>query len=315
MVGALQTLLAVSSNRDPLFLLRGLDLLVEHLGAAVAYLAMPEGSGFEVRWWSPEVDGEEGPQPVPEFCQWLSQNPYRMMVLRNLRDEAPWQDHPELLGRGIGAALGATLRDEGVVRGLLMIHFREPRPFERSDLALVDAVAGFLAKALEVEHLKVHLERLENALAITKAVVEDSSIQDSTTRLPNLRYLEIWLQANLPVAQEVMTVAIWKLPAEKAGDRELLQLLSASIRGGDLLVSMGQGRFLLVLQRSPKGLGHLFLLRLRHKIGEYPMGATVWVPGGDDPRFETVRARCEAALSESQGTSMFPLIWNLRPVT
>ncbi len=311
MVDALQTLLEVASGQDPLFLLRGMDLLVEHLGAEVAYLAMPEGPGFEVRWWSPEVEGIEGPRPVPCFCQWLQANPFRMMVLRNLRDEPQWLDHPELRDLGLGAAVGGVLRDGATIRGLLFLHFKEPRPLDRSDLALIDAVAGFLAKVLEVEHLKFSLERMENALAITKAVVEDSSIQDTTTRLPNLRYLDIWLKANAAVAQELMTVALWQLPPDAASDRMLLQTLGESIRGGDLLVSVGQNRFLIVLQRTAKGMGHLFLLRLRHKIGEWPMGATVWVPGQDDAHFESVRGRCERALAASHTAAATGLVWSL----
>lgn len=311
MVDALQTLLQVSSSQDPLFLLRGMDLLVEHLGAEVAFLAMPEEDGFEVRWWSPEREDEQAPRPVEAFCRWLQENPFRMLVHRNLRDEGPWRDPPELQDRPIGAAVGAVLRSEGALRGLLFLHFREPHALGRSDLALVDAVAGFLAKVLEVEHLKFSLERLENALAITRAVVEDTSIQDPHTRLPNLRYLDIWLQVNASVAQDLMTVALWQLPAEVIADRARFQTLSESVRGGDLLVSVRPNLFLIVLRRTARAPGELFLQSLRKTLGAWPMGATLWVPGEDDPRFESVRARCEEALAQSQQGEAAPLFWQI----
>lgn len=83
------------------------------------------------------------------------------------------------------------------------------------------------------------------------------------------------------------------------------------IRGGDLLVSMGHGQFLLILQRTPKGLGQVFLTRLREKLGALPMGATIWVPGTDDVRLESARRRLEAAMAESQAMAMPALVWRM----
>ena len=63
--------------------------------------------------------------------------------------------------------------------------------------ALLDAVAGFMGRVVEIEDLKLSLHRLEESLAITRAVMEDSSIRDAETDLPNLRYLEVWQRALL----------------------------------------------------------------------------------------------------------------------
>ena len=69
---------------------------------------------------------------------------------------------------------------------------------EMPDLAILDAVSCFLGRLLEVEDLKFSLRRLENALAITKAVVEDSSIYDPKMSLPNLRYRHPHDESDLP---------------------------------------------------------------------------------------------------------------------
>ena len=233
-------------------------------------------------------------------------------MLRDVPQDLNWRDDPDLLRQGIQAAAGAALWENGTVRGLVLLHFEAPRPFSRAELALLAAVAGYLSRILEIETLKSTLRDLENSLAITRAVVEDSSIQDPATDLPNLRYLEIWLKANLAAAsreQEVMTVAEWWLSVESSEGLRRMKEVAERIRGGDLLVSMGHGRFLLVLQRTPKGLGQIFLHRLRPKLGPLPMGATLWVPDVDDIRLDSVLKRLEHAVEESRAQTTPDLVW------
>lgn len=314
LVEALKTLLLVTSREDPFFLSRGLELLRENLGADLAYLVTLEGKVGDTQWWVPETPDSGPPPPVPQFCNFLLENPFRTLVLRNVAESPQVPGHLDIAAQGIAAAAGTVLWGDGVIKALLFVHFNSPQPLERPELALLDSVAGFLARVLEVENLKFSLRRLEDALAITRAVVEDSSIQDTQTKLPNLRYLEIWLQANLSGAardREVMTLATWHLDL---GDPDALGRLRAAaeqVRGGDLLVSGGHGRFLLILQRTPKGLGHIFLLRIRAKLGEVAMGATVWMPARDDNRLEAARQRMDSALVEAQATGDAPLVWNL----
>ncbi len=314
LVDALQTLLQVTTKDDPLFLAHGLELLVQGMGADLAYLVTVSGGGFETQWWSPEREGEDPPQHVPSMCHWLVDNPYRNLVLREIATDERWNDDPAFELLNIRAVAGVTLLESGQVKGLVFCQYASPHPFTRAELALFNAVAGFLGRVLEVENLKFALSRLENALAITKAVVEDSSIHDSTCGLPNLRYLDIWLKANLagnPKDQAVMTVAEWHLPMANRAESVRIREVANYVRGSDLVVSGGQGRFLLFLQRTPKGLGHIFLLRLRHKLGIIPMGATLWIPGVDDIHMESVQSRLHTALEESRAQPQPGLVWHL----
>ncbi len=298
LVEALQTLLQMTSREDPFFLTRGLNLLLSHLGASQAYLVAIEDDFLETRWWAPEHDGCETPAPIPEFCSWLLANPHRTMVLRDLSSDRILPEGWARSNPGILAAAGTVLWGEGRMRALLFAHFSHPHPLDRTDLALLDSVAGFLSRLLEVENLKTSLHRLENALAITRAVVEDSSIHDAVTRLPNLRYLDIWLKANLAggaPTQEDMTLATWRMDLEAPEALARLQAAADQVRGGDLLVHEGAGKFFLILQRTPQALGQAFLSRIQAKLGEVSLQATLWVPGVDDPRLESARRRLDLA--------------------
>lgn len=314
LVEAIQTLLQVTSREDPLFLAHGLELLVQHMHADQAFLVILDGSVFRTQWWFPERAGEKAPVPVPSLCSWLLENPHRTLVLRNIAKDGRWKEDPDLKAMGIRAAAGGILQVGGEAQGMVFLHYAKAHAFNRAELAILAAVISYLARILEIETLKSALRDLENSLAITRAVVEDSSIQDAATDLPNQRYLEIWLKANLVAASrehEAMTVAAWTLPSEAPDGAKRVREVADRIRGGDLLVSMGHGQFLLLLQRTPKGLGQVFLTRLREKLGPLPMGATIWEPGVDDVRLESVRRRLEIAMGESQAMAEPTLVWRL----
>lgn len=307
---ALQALLRSSSGEDPLFLAHGLDLLVEQLGADLAYMVSMEGKNFETRWWSPDQGEEEPPAAVPAFCRWMAEHPERTMVLRDLAKDGRLQG---VVGKAVKAALGVTLWRGGEAKAFVFVHFPKPQRFGRAELALLSAVAGFMSRCLEVEDLKASMGRLENALAITKAVMEDSSIQDPSTDLPNLRYLDIWLKANLVGVRkpEPMAVALLRAPASSRKDIARLRSAAEQIRGGDLLVTLGEGRFLLLLLGVTKGLAHILLSRLRVQLDEAPMGVTLWLPGQDDPALDSARRRAEDALRASEADPRKAITWTV----
>ena len=313
LLSAIQTLLGASSSEDPLFLAHGLDLLVGQLGADLAYLVAVEGARFETRWWSPDLGESDPPPPVPAFCRWLVEHPHRAMVLRDIPKDGRLGRLPELQGRSVHAALGVALWHGGQVKALVFCHFRKPHGFGRAELALLGAVAGFMGRILEVEDLKASLGRLENALAITKAVMEDSSIQDPATDLPNLRYLDIWLKANLGGGRkpEPMAVALFRAPVKGRKDLGRLRLAAEQIRGTDLMVAAGEDRFLVLLLGATKGLAHILLMRLRNPFDGIPMGATLWIPGLDDPGLESARKRAEEALRESEEGNPPAIAWRI----
>lgn len=311
--GALHTLLRATPREDPYFLGHGLDLLLERLGGNLAYLVTLEGGVLETRWWAPEGT-IGGPKPIQSFCRILLENPHRTLVLRDFQQASFLKDVDSLPAQDIRAALGATLWSEDHVKGLLFVHFGRPQAFPRSDLALLDAVAGFLSRVLEVEDLKSSLRNLETALDITRAVAEDNSIQDAVTDLPNRRYLEIWLKANLAATrrkQRPMTVAELLMPSHTREVGARVREMAESVRGGDLVVSEGGGRFLVLLQRTSRKTGHAFLERLRGMLGPVPMGATIWTPEKDDPALVSVRRRLEGALAQSRSRQEPELAWDL----
>lgn len=314
LLDALKTLLQVTGHNDPFFLARGLELLWKHLEADQAYLVTIEDVSLAAQWWVPEVPGQAAPRCVPGLCRWLLENPHRTLVVPNVARDLNWKEDPDLVGMGIGAVAATTVWCGLRPRGMVFLIYSQPHPFSRTQLALLQSVAGVLGHLLEVEELKQSLEQLENALAITRAVVEDSSIEDPASHLPNLRYLEIWLAANLSVKvreREIMTVAEWELDPGLPDLAQRIKETAARVRGGDLLVSMGHGRFLLVLQRATQSMGDVFLRRLLPVIGCQAMGATLWVPGVDDTAFESVRKRLSQALEQANRPAKPGLVWRL----
>jgi len=132
--------------------------------------------------------------------------------------------------------------------------------------------------------------------------------------LPNLHYLDIWLKANLYLARrrgECMCLARWDLPMTREMTKHLKAVADA-LRGEDLLVDMGRDRFLLLLPRTPREGAQILLARIRARIGETPMGATLWDPNLEPDRqdfaaFHAIR-RAQAALELATGS---PEVWRM----
>ena len=308
---AIHALLQAGGSGDPFFLSKGLELLVTYLGASQATLVMMSGGAVETRWWYPEGPNEQPPAPVPSFCEWLMKHPERILVVRDIESSPHARNLADPRALFHKAALGCALRQRENIRALLFVFFGRPRVFPRAELALLEVVAGYLSRILEIEDLKQSLNRLEDSLAISKAVMEDSSTLDSETDLPNLRYLEIWRKTILASEHrpESLVVAECQVVIRNRRDVARIRKAAESLRAGDLVVRLARDRFLIILQHTSHSLAHIPLLRLRTQLNCPPMGATLWVPGPKGQGLESCQPRLDAALVESRATALPTLVW------
>ncbi|MBI3130635.1 MAG: hypothetical protein HYZ13_04695 [Acidobacteria bacterium] len=291
---AYDQLLRRATEAAPALFSHSLEHLQKHLRVDTVLLARPVGEEWVAAWQFPDANRRTPGAPA----RWAMDYPGRTLVIRDARGDERWAGHPDM--QGLGALAAVSVWEGGVPGGALLALSDHARTFTRPEVALLHAVSGLLGKALEVEALKVDLHRLQEALALTEAVVEDSALQDGATGLPNRRYLEIWLKANLYLARrraEPMAVVRWTQPPKEL---RLLRAVAESLRGEDLLICEGQGRCLLLLPRTPKGGAQILIHRLRQKLGNLPMAATLWEPEQDDLQLASVRARLELAQTEAQ---------------
>jgi GGDEF domain-containing protein len=274
---------------------------------------MVSGGVAETRWWHPELEAEEPPAAVPSFCEWLLEHPERTLVVRDMAigPHARHLDEAQVLPHK--AALGCALRQGQSVKALLFVFFDQTRTFPRAEFALLEAVAGFMGRVVEIEDLKQSLNRLEDALAITRAVMEDSSTRDADTDLPNLRYLEIWQKAMLESDQrpESLVVAECQLAVQTKEDVARILKAAEGVRAGDLVVRVAPRRFLIIFRQTPRSVAHILLLRFRMQLEGAPMGATLWVPGPEGLGLESCQSRLDAALAESRAMAQPALVWHL----
>jgi GGDEF domain-containing protein len=211
------------------------------------------------------------------------------------------------------AALGCALRRRDRVKALLFVFFDQPRAFPRAEFALLEAVAGFMGQVVEIEDLKQSLHRLEDTLAVTRAVMEDSSTRDAETELPNQRYLEIWQRAILSSETRPDSLVVAECRVDVRDRKDVARILKAAegVRAGDLVARVAPGRFLVIFQHTPRSIAHVLLLRLRMQLGGAPMGATLWVPGAEGQGLESCQPRLDAALAESRAMAQPALVWRL----
>ncbi|HWQ08817.1 MAG TPA: hypothetical protein VN436_06915, partial [Holophaga sp.] len=156
------------------------------------------------------------------------------------------------------------------------------------------------------EAMREELRATRNVLDLTAAVVEDHALESPATRLPNLRYLEIWLKAHLYLAQrrgEPMSVAIWQAILDPEV-RQNLQDIAGALRGEDLLVDLGDGQFLLLLPHTAPEGAQVLLERIRGVLGPIPVGATLWQPlhpaEGEEPDIQQAVLRASEARAYSE---------------
>ncbi len=293
----------------------GLHMLVRRLKVDRALVSRHTDLGFETFWWAQPPDKTVGPAitlPGVGFLTHPMDEPTRALVIRDALASPRWMDDPAYTELGIRAFIGVPLRELDKVIGVVCVQHAEARDFSRQDVALVESVAGLIGKTLEVEALRHELRLTRDALDLTSAVVEDSALQ-SITGLPNNRYLDVWLRANLFLAKrrkDAMAMALWRLPLDRKSTQALKEVNDA-LRGEDLLVDRGRDTFLLLLPHTPKGGCQILLDRIRARIGEIPMGATMWDPDTDDLQIKAALARAEAALKTSQGKAGNPVAWGV----
>ncbi len=311
---------------DPTHLFdQGLALLVDHLRVDRALICRATDLGIEVIWWAtgsgraPNLADQE---LAHAFCPQVLDAPGGSLVLRDAQREGSWAAPAAARRSGVRAYLGVSLSRTGPVVGVLSVDCARAKTFSRGEVAMVKGVAGLFGKVLEIEQLKHSLRLTQDTLDLTRAVMEDGLLEASGSRLPNLRFLDIWLQAGLFMARrrgESMALVRWGLPPHRAGLRALRKV-AQGLRGEDLLVDMGRDEFLLLLPRTDQAGAGTLLGKLRQDLGGLPMGATVWNPGHPADRDDLVLAhalkRAQAGLDRSRRAAQRgspEVVWDLLP--
>jgi GGDEF domain-containing protein len=240
-------------------------------------------------------------------------NPERTLVVRDMETGPHSADLVEPKALPHRAVLGCALRQKDGVKALLFVFFGRTRAFPRAEFALLEAVAGLIGQVIEIEDLKQSLTRLEDALAITRAVMEDSSVRDPETDLPNLRYLEIWQKAMLGSEHRPERLVVAECRVAVRNRKDVARILKAAegVRAGDLVVRVAPERFLIIFQHTPRSVAHILLLRLRMQLDGAPMGVTLWIPGPEGQGLASCQPRLDAALAESQAMAQPALVWRL----
>ena len=306
---ALADLAGQESPHATHFFSEGLDLLVAHLAMDRAALTRVTPQGLETCWWAlgPNVGAEDAIHETDEFFgPRVMDAPTRTLHVPDLAADPELSDHPSARRLGIRTYLGLPLRSAGACVGILSLQSVRPRPFSAEEFAFARILAALFTGILERDGLKEDLRAARNVLDLTAAVVEDHALESPATRLPNRRYLEIWLKAHLYLAQrrgEPMSVIHWQVDLDP-GTRQDLRGIAESLRGEDLLVDLGDAQFLLLLPRTEPEGAQVLLDRIREVLGPIPMGATLWQPlhpaDGEEPNLQQAVLRASEARAYSE---------------
>ena len=310
---AIHTLHQASAAGDPFLVARGLEVLTEHLGGSLATLVTVGGTTMDTRWWHPESPEALAPEPIRPLCEWMASHGERVLVIQDMDTGPHLNGAEELRLLPHRAALASTLHRGGGVQTLLFVFFDQPRAFSRMDFALLETVGGFLGRMLESEDLKQSVARLEDALAITQAVMQDSAIRDPDTDLPNRHYLEVWEKALLGLEDRPTSLVVAECRfrlADKA-TRTRLRQAAESVRASDLVVRIGQDRFQVILRQTPRHRADLQLHRFLSHLGGAPMGATLWIPGPQGLPLASCGTLLQEAVEESLRMVIPNLVWRL----
>lgn len=265
------------------FFNQGLDFLVKQLGVDRAAMTRVASHGLETCWWAlgEGVGAEDAIHDADEFFgPRVMDDPTRTLSIPDLQVDLELSAHPSARRLGIRTYLGFPLRNAGKCLGILSIQSVHPRVFSAEELALAKVMALLFTRTLDSETLRDDLQSTRNVLDLTAAVVEDHSLESPATRLPNRRYLEIWLKAHLYLALrrgEPMSVAHWLISLDPETKQSLREIATA-LRGEDLLVDLGGQEVLLLLPHTGIEGAQILLERIRTVLGPIPMGATLWQP-------------------------------------
>ncbi len=265
------------------FFSQGLDILIRHLGLDRVAMTRVTSHGLETCWWSlgERVGPEDAIHETDEFFgPRVMDSPGQTLAVPDLLLDPELAAHPSARRLGIRTYLAIPLRHSGKCIGILSLQSLEPRVLSDPEFAFVKVLGLVFSRALEAETLRDDLQATRNVLDLTAAVVEDHSLESPGTRLPNRRYLEIWLKAHLYLAQrrgEPMSVAHWTISLDLQA-KQSLRDIAAALRGEDLLVDLGEEEFLLLLPHTGIEGAQVLLDRIRTVLGPIPVGATLWQP-------------------------------------
>jgi len=263
----------------------GLNLLVRQLGADRAMVAGQTVRGLEGLWCAGGASASPGGAPLAfdpnlNFCTQVMREPASTLVITDAGADPAWVEHSAWRALGVRAYVGVPLRCSGRTMGVLSVQSEAAHVWQAPEIALVNVMAALFASTMEVEALKIELARAKEMLDLTAAVMEDHALDSPGSGLPTRRFLDVWCRTNLPEARrrrEVIALATWIQPPAPDRDQRLAKL-AGSLRGMDLVVELGRGRFLLVLPRTLRAGAELVLRRLQSALGVREMGATLWNP-------------------------------------
>jgi hypothetical protein len=293
---------------------QGLALLRQALRVDQALLTRVTHLGHEVLWWASASDTTlAGIFEAPEkgFCPVLISHPDRSLIIQDAAKEPRWRMSPGHLELGICAYAGVALKVGDKAIGTLCVQHHAPCTFSHGELALLKTMGHLMARTLESENLKRELQAALEALELSSAVVEDSALVSTRSGLPNRRYLDIWLRSTLFMARrrrEPMALALWSQPLV-AGTKGRLAKVAGHLRGEDLLVELSADQYLLLLPHTTDSGAELLLHRVRETLGNYPTGATLWLPDGKDMTMKSALRRVAKAFTDAN-RERSALLWN-----
>jgi GGDEF domain-containing protein len=295
------------------FFNQGLDVLRKQLGADRAAMTRVASQGLETCWWAlgEGIGAEDAIHETDEFFSpRVMDESTKILSIPDLLADAELATHPMARRLGIRTYLGLPLLNAGVCIGILSIQTIQPRFFTSAELAFAKVMAFLFTRTLESEILRDDLQTTRNVLDLTAAVVEDHSLESPATRLPNRRYLDIWLKAHLYLAQrrnEPMSVAHWRITTDPE-TRQNVREIAAALRGEDLLVDLGGEEVVLLLPHTGIEGAQILLERIRALLGPIPMGATLWQPlhpvDSEDLTIQQALLRASEARTYSEETAV-----------
>jgi GAF domain-containing protein len=139
---------------------RGLAPALQQVTDAAKQLFRADGAGLmlvdaegQLRWASAS---DQSAQTLEEGQERLAQGPCAVAfsqrlpaAIRDLRIEPDWQEFtPVLVSEGICAALSVPVELDGGVIGTLDVYVRQPRDWDPSEVAALQAYAGLVASLL-----------------------------------------------------------------------------------------------------------------------------------------------------------------------
>ncbi|MFQ5881994.1 MAG: GAF domain-containing protein [Candidatus Methylomirabilales bacterium] len=193
----------------------------------------------------------------------------RPVVLPDFATTPPGMINPQLLALGRRAAVCLPLQVREQVRGVMWVHYNEPRRLVEEDLHLLSSFANQAAIAIENAHLFAETRRLANT--------------DELTGLYNHRYFYQLLGAEVKRALRydrslsliMLDIDHFKQFNDRHGHlvgdealRRLAQTLRKNSRGVDMVARYGGEEFAIILPETDLGQAAIQAERLRAAAAE-----------------------------------------------